>query len=162
MGMKQYHNFMPKKRVRPPAPEYLQFLAAYGPDITRLALATRRMLLEEASGAWELIYDAYNAVAAGYSFTERPSDAFIHIAAYANWVNLGFNFGSSLHDPEGVLQGAGKLVRHVRISSPEDLESARGFVRQAIQMAKRPSVPVAGKTVVRAIYEKRRRPAPLP
>lgn len=71
----------------------------FEPRIGELALAVRKLVLEEAPEASELIYDAYNAVASGYSFTGRPSDAFIHVAVYAKWVNFGFDRGSSPEDP---------------------------------------------------------------
>jgi hypothetical protein len=105
-----------KSRVPPPNSDYIEFLSPFEPRVRDLALATRKLVLEEAPGATELIYDAYNAVATGYSFTGRPSDSFIHIAVYARWVNLGFNFGSTFDDPAGVLQGAGRWIRHIRIS----------------------------------------------
>ena len=152
-----------KRRVPPPSPEYLKFLSAYEPGITRLALAVRALVLEEAPEALELVYDAYNAVAAGYSFTGRPGDAFIHIAAYAHWVNLGFHRGSELDDPEGLLQGSGRWIRHVRMRMPADIgrPEVRAFVRAAVARAKRPegAMEQAGKSVVRAVYPKRRRPA---
>src|ERR1044071_6046281 len=127
-------------RVPPPSPDYLQFMRPYSPEILELALATRRLVLEEAPDAVELIYDAYNAVVAGYSFTGRPGDAFIHIPAYPKWVNLGFHRGSELADPEGVLQGSGRWIRHIRIAELSDLERpmVRDFVRAAIARAKRP------------------------
>jgi hypothetical protein len=113
----------------------------------------------------ELIYDAYNAVATGYSFTGRPSDAFIHIAVYAPWVNLGFNRGSQLEDPQGALQGSGRWVRHIRIADLRDLEkpAVRAFVKAAAAGAVRPDPqagarPTKGTSVVRAVYPKRRRP----
>ena len=153
-----------KTRVPPPLPEYLKFLSAYNPQITDLALATRALVLGEAPGAVELIYDAYNAVASGYSFTGRPSDSFIHIAAYANWVNLGFNRGSQLDDPDRLLKGTGNWVRHIRISHVTDLQSPaiRELVCAAIAGAARPETSVQksrkSKSVVRAIYPKKRRP----
>jgi len=148
-------------RVASPRREYLKFLSAYEPRITDLALAIRKLVLEEAPEATELIYDAYSAVAVGYSFTGRPSDAFIHIAAYARWVNLGFNYGSQLEDPQKVLQGTGQWVRHIRIAKAEDVKNPllRAFVKSAIALAERPDKPgSAGKSVVRAIYAKKRRP----
>ena len=128
-----------------------------------MALATRRLVLEEAPGAVELIYDAYNAVVAGYSFTGRPSDAFIHIPVYPKWVNLGFHRGSELDDPQRVLQGSGRWVRHIRISELADLERpmVRNFVRAAVARAKRPEAQAGvkkGQSIVRAVYPKRRRP----
>jgi len=146
--------------VRPPHPEHLKFLAVFDRRITEIALAVRTLVLEEAPEASELIYDAYNAVASGYSFTGRPSDAFIHIAVYAKWVNLGFNRGSALADPDGILQGDCKSVRHVRISELADLRKAalRNLVRSAIRAAERPEKAIEPASVVRAIYPKRRRP----
>jgi hypothetical protein len=155
-----------KPRVPPPRPEYLKFLAAYESRITTLALAARRLVLEQAPDAIELIYDVYNAVAANYSFTGRPSDGFMHIAAYAQWVNLGFNRGSELDDPQGVLQGSGRWIRHIKIAEPRDLKAPaiRAFVRAAVAHAKRPDPrgstnAMKGRSVVRAIYAKKRRPS---
>jgi len=150
-----------QKHVPKPRPEYLKFLSAYEPRITELALAVRKLVLEEAPEAIELIYDAYSAVSAGYSFTGRPSDAFIHIAAYARWVNLGFNYGSQLEDPQKVLQGTGQWVRHIRIADSADVKDPmlRAFVKSAIAEAERPDKPgTSGKSVVRAIYARKRRP----
>jgi hypothetical protein len=126
-----------------------------------LALATRKLVLEEAPDSTELIYDAYNAVATGYGFTGRPSECFIHIAVYAKWVNLGFHRGSELPDPKGILQGTGRLIRHIRIAKPEDLAApaVRAFVKQAIARAKRPATDAPKvKSVVRAVYARKRRP----
>jgi hypothetical protein len=154
-----------KHGVQPPRPEYIRFLSLFGPGVTRLALAVRQLVLEEAPASTELIYDAYNAVATGYSFTGRPSDAFVHIAVYAHWVNLGFNWGVDLPDPQGVLEGSGRRVRHIRISQPADLEKpiVRRLVRAAAARAKRPHPKTGqavkpGGSVVRAIYARKRRP----
>jgi hypothetical protein len=154
-----------KHDVPPARPEYIQFLSLFGPGITRLALAVRQLVLEEASASTELIYDAYNAVATGYSFTGRPSDAFVHIAVYAHWVNLGFNWGVNLPDPEGVLEGSGRRIRHIRISQPADLEKpiVRRLVRAAAAHAERPhpktgQAATPGGSVVRAIYARKLRP----
>lgn len=154
-----------KPRVPPPLPEYLRFLAPYESRITKLALATRKLVLQEAPDSMELIYDAYNAVTTGFGFTGRPSECFIHVAVYPKWVNLGFHRGSELEDPQGVLEGAGRLIRHIRISQFEDLEkpAVRTFVRAAAARAKRPDPRAArdgmkGRSVVRAIYARKRRP----
>jgi hypothetical protein len=154
-----------KAQAPPPLPDYMRFLAPFESRITKLALATRKLVLEEAPDSIELIYDAYNAVATGFGFTGRPSECFIHIAVYAKWVNLGFHRGSELEDPEGVLQGTGRLVRHIRIAELTDLEkpAVRAFVRAAISQAKRPGPGAKGvptpKSVVRAVYARKRRPS---
>jgi hypothetical protein len=149
--------------IPPPTPEHLRFLAPFGPEITGIALAVRKLVLSEAKGAVELIYDAYNAVASGYSFTGRPSDACVHIAVYARWVNLGFHRGSQLPDPEKRLQGNGNWIRHIRIVSKDDLKdpAIRAFVKAAIERATYPDAKDKPEPVseVRGNYPKKRRPS---
>ena len=148
--------------IPPPTSEYLKFLAPFGPEITALALAVRKLVLGEAKGAVELVYDAYNAVASGYTFTGRPSDACVHIAVYARWVNLGFHRGSQLQDPEKRLQGSGNWIRHIRITSKEDLKdpAIRAFVKAAIESAIYPDPKAKPRpsSIVRGNYPRKRRP----
>src|SRR5258708_3469609 len=149
-----------QKRVPKPRPEYLKFLSAYEPRITELALAVRKLVLEEAPEASELIDDAYSAGSAGYSVTGRPSDPFIHIAAYSLRVNLGFKFGLQLEAPLKVLQGRGEWVRQMRIEDSGDVKDPmlRGSVKSEIAQADRPDKPgTSGNSVVRAIYTRKRR-----
>ena len=104
--------------MRPLHPEYRKLLLPYGGVIQQLALAARKLILEEAPEASEFVYEVYT-IADHFTFTERPSDAFVFTTTHANWVNLGFNFGSTLPDPEGLLQGNGKWIRHVRIATDD-------------------------------------------
>ena len=154
-----------KRAIPPPNPEHLRFLAAYDKRIVELALATRQLVLEEARGCIELLYDAYSAVSAGYSFTGRPSDTFVYVAAYCRRVNLGFYWGAMLKDPHGLLKGSGKQSRHIPIDELPDLRKpyVREFVKTAVKMAERPEpgespLEKPGASVVRAIYPRKNRP----
>jgi len=148
--------------ARPPDPRLLGFLAAYDRNIAELALALREIVLEFAPQAIESIYDAYSAVAIGYSFTGRLKDTFCHIATYAHHVNLGFNHGATLPDPQSVLQGAGKAVRHVRMTRESDLEAPwlPHYLEAAMAQVVGPSQkPIhEPKSVVRGNYPAKRRP----
>jgi hypothetical protein len=126
-------------RLRPPDPDYLKLLLPYGKGIQELALAARKLILEEAPESSEFVYEVYT-IANHFTFTERPSDAFVFTTTHANWVNLGFNFGSQLPDPDCLLRGEGKWIRHVRIVQAEDLQrpGVRELVRSAIARADRP------------------------
>lgn len=64
--------------------------------------------------------------------TDDANVAFAYSAA--DHVQFGFFSGSSLNDPDALLQGAGKYVRHVRLRSPDDVdERALGaLLRQAV------------------------------
>jgi hypothetical protein len=154
------------KAVRPPIPELLQFLKPYDPAIQQLALEVRAFLLTIEPRATETIYDAYNAVAIGYSFTGRLKECYCHVAVYSKHVNLGFNRGADLDDSQKVLQGKGSQVRHITIHAKSGLSGSylKGLIRAAITNAR--VLGVAGgipeiepQSIVKAIYEKRRRPA---
>lgn len=148
-------------RLRPPDPEYLRLILPYGEAIQKLALATRKLILEEAPDASEFVYEVYT-IADHFTFTERPGDAFVFTTTHANWVNLGFNFGSQLPDPAGLLRGTGKWIRHIRIAQVTDLDApaVRELVRAAIAQAER-TESKAGKpgTVVHTAQSARKRSA---
>ena len=126
-------------RLRPPDPEYLKLLQRYGETIEKLALAVRKLILEEAPQASEFVYEVYT-IADHFSFTDRPGDAFVFTTTHTSWVNLGFNFGALLADPGGLLRGDGKMIRHIRIARTADLEipGVRDLVTAAIAQADRP------------------------
>ena len=118
---------------KPPARQLLTFLAPYVPHVSNLTLALRDVVLEEAPQAIESISKGY-ALAIGYSFTGKPlKDGFCHIVTYSTHVNLGFNRGALLPDPNGILVGKGKSIRHITIRNENELE--RPFVRRYLQAA---------------------------
>ena len=119
--------------VRPPSPVLLSYLESYEPHVSDLTLAAREVVLEEAPEAIESIFKGY-AVSIGFSFTGKPiKDGFCHVVTYTSYVNLGFNRGALLPDPNKVLVGTGKLIRHIALRSEKDLN--RSFVRRYLQAA---------------------------
>lgn len=117
---------------RPPDPQLLGFLEAYDRTISDLALALREIILEEAPDASESIYQVYT-VAIWFGFSGKMKDMFCYIATNARHVNLGFPRGATLPDPNRVLEGEGKTMRHIKFKSELDLD--RPFVRRYIQAA---------------------------
>ena len=96
------------------------------------------MVLQEAPGAIESVSRGY-AFAIGFSFTGKPlKDGFCHVVTYSTHVNLGFNRGALLPDPNGVLMGTGKAIRHISIRNQSELD--RPFVRRYIQQSNRSAV----------------------
>jgi hypothetical protein len=60
---------------------------------------------------------------AGYGVgPKKMSEQFCYIAVFKDRINLGFYYGAELPDPEGLLEGTGELLRHVKISALEQLE----------------------------------------
>jgi hypothetical protein len=109
--------------------------------------------------ATEIVYDNYNFFVIGYSPTARPSDAIFSIAAAANGVGLAFLRGSTLKDPDGILQGEGKLNRFVRLKSAATL-SQPGVDRLMRAAVGQSSIPFSasgrGSTVIKSISAKQR------
>jgi len=123
--------------VKPPDRALLGYLASHDPHVARLALAVREMVLEEAPDAIESSFKAY-AVVMAFSFTGKPlKDGFCHVVTYSSYVNLGFNRGALLPDPNRVLAGTGKMIRHITFRNQNDLERAfvRRYLRAAIELA---------------------------
>lgn len=147
---------------RPPDPRLLGFLEAYDRSVADLALALREIILDEVPDASESIYQVYT-VAIWFGFSGKMKDMFCYIATNARHVNLGFPRGSTLPDPNGVLQGEGKALRHIKFASPSDLE--RSFVRRYIrasieQLSEQLGVTATqrgtGKSVVKSAVKKTR------
>ena len=50
--------------------------------------------------------------------------AFAYVAAFTSHVNVGFFHGAELPDPQGLLEGAGKFMRHVKLRPGEEVDAA--------------------------------------
>jgi hypothetical protein len=135
---------------RPPDPQLLGFLEAYDRHISDLALALREIVLEEAPDASESVYQVYT-VAIWFGFSGKMKDMFCYIATNAKHVNLGFPRGTSLADPNGVLEGDGKTMRHIKFANVGDVERpcVRRYIQAAMEQASQTGARGTGTSVVR-------------
>lgn len=136
-------------------------LAQFDLKVGELALELREMVLDEAPAAVEKLLRVY-ALVFWYSLTGKMSDAFCQVVIYTKGVNLMFNRGAELEDPDGVLVGEGKIIRHIKVRRPEDLKNPhlRKFIRAALKHAKliakeRESAGRNNKPVTRSSRKKR-------
>jgi hypothetical protein len=63
-------------------------------------------------------------------------------------VTCGFHYGTSLTDPQKLLEGTGKNLRHVKLFGVEDLsrKGLRELLREAAKLKAKPTMPgMAGK-----------------
>jgi Domain of unknown function (DU1801) len=114
---------------------------------------------ERLPGAWEFVYDNAYALVVGFGPSERPSEALFSIAIYPKKVSLCFLWGAHLPDPDGLLEGGGRQVRHIRVENAATLRNPklRAIVTAAIVDAGNPfDAARPGKTIVRAISKNRR------
>lgn len=57
------------------------------------------------------------------------------LSPYTKWVSLGFIRGARLDDPDGLLEGTGASVRHVKLRSPEELAERRAAIQRMLTAA---------------------------
>ncbi len=131
----------------------------FSPEMAAEIRAVRAALRKRLPTANELVYDNYNFFVIGYSSTLRPSDCFAQLVADGHGVRLAFYYGSSLHDPKGILLGGGTQNRFIRLESARDLSKpeVEGLIRAAIAHGKVP-LPKSGRgtLVIRSVSAKQR------
>lgn len=117
-----------------PEAELETFILRFNDGIAAQIRATRAAMRARLPGAFELVYDNYNALAIGYGASEKLADMVFSVAAYPRWVSLFFSQGAVLEDPEGLLQGKGSAMRHIVLTGPEVLEltAVRALMDQAL------------------------------
>jgi hypothetical protein len=141
-----------------PAPprDLIRFLKRFDPAIRELALEARELVSRVLAPSNESILDVY-VLAMNYGFSERMKDQVVYIGVYAKHINLGFYWGAQMDDPEGVLKGSGKQLRHIKIRSQADLGTP--IIREYLRRAA-PEGSVRSKTLRTKIYPSRRTPEP--
>ncbi|MGD0444754.1 MAG: hypothetical protein ABSA39_12540 [Edaphobacter sp.] len=129
-----------------------RFLDAFTPEIAALARSALARLRKRLPNAIELVYDNYNALACGFAPNERASDGIFSIAVYPKNINFFFLQGAKLPDPDGMLHGAGSLVRYVPLEDEKTLDRAdvKAMMATAMEMAK---VPFDKKTKYRLVIK---------
>jgi hypothetical protein len=101
--------------------EIEDFLNLYSREVRELALAARELILSAMPGVTEKFYPGYKSIA--YSASTKMADQGVYIAPLKDRVNLGFYRGTELPDPAGMLEGTGKLLRHIKLKRAEDLQN---------------------------------------
>jgi hypothetical protein len=113
-----------------------ELLKSFSPEVQALTRATRALVLEEFAGAHEKINPSWKVISFGTD--PKMAEQVCVISPQRSWVNLAFAKGATLPDPEGLLEGTGKGIRHVRVKGEGQLRSPaiRAMVRSAVQAAR--------------------------
>src|SRR5512144_555185 len=98
--------------------DFEKLLVTNQPEAQSLALELRALLRRLLPRAQEKIYRGWGA--ADYGFGESGR-GFLSIGPQKSYVHLYFMDGVELDDPDGLLTGTGKRLRHVKIRSRQDL-----------------------------------------
>ena len=121
----------------------------YDDNVQKLALELRAIVHDELTPCHEYMIDMKSRVVLLYSRTEKViADGLCHLGLNARHVTLGFMNGVEMNDTGGVLRGTGKVMRHMRIGSADDLRrpELRELLRQQRKLAgmpkKKPGAPI--------------------
>jgi hypothetical protein len=144
--------------MKPPA-ELAQLLRRYEPDVQSVAVALRTIVLDEIGPCHEAIFPIKRWISVLYSTTEqRMKDNICLIVVYKEHVNLMFPRGVDLEDPQGLLEGSGKAMRHIKMLSDVDIDGpgVRALIRQA---KKRPDLGTPARPLRKVITVLKAKPA---
>lgn len=102
--------------------DLLHFLEPFGEEITGLVMWLREFVWDLYPQTNELIYDNYNALAFGWSPTDKVGHTFCSIAVGRTSKNIhfGFYWGSQIADPEKMLLGRGNQYRYILVTNKKD------------------------------------------
>jgi len=117
--------------------DLLKFLKPFSTEVQQIVLSLREFVWDLYPQANELIYDNYNALAFGWSPTDRVGHTFCSIAVGRTSMNIhfGFYWGSEISDPKKVLIGQGNQYRYLLVSNLTDFPKAyvKKLVKEAYQ-----------------------------
>jgi hypothetical protein len=101
----------------PTADDFERLLADHSPVVAETARALRGVLAAAFPDALESVDFADKLLAVGKSMNYR--EVAFAVIPHSAHVNLQLPDGVDLRDPEGLIEGTGKRVRHVKVRSVE-------------------------------------------
>jgi hypothetical protein len=144
--------------------DLLKFLQPFDKDIIDRVMWLRDFAWNLCPEANELIYDNYNAVAFGWSPTDKVGHTVCSIAVgrTSKNVHFGFYWGSELNDPEKILLGNGNQYRYILVN--ELSKFPKLYMKQLVGQAYAISVSkikdkkpmMHGATIVKSVSAKKR------
>jgi hypothetical protein len=142
-----------------------EFLSVFPKEKQETALWLRDFVWDLYPNCNELIYDNYNALAFGWSPTDRLSHTFCSIAVgrTSHNVHFGFYWGSEISDPDKILLGEGNQYRYILVENKTTFPKT--YIKKLLKEAyanslakvKDPKQIVKAKTIVKSISTKKRK-----
>src|SRR6187551_1016072 len=109
-----------------------ELIANVAPELASIARRLRAVIRAVDPGTVETVRLGDNAATYGVG-PKKMTEGYAYVMPLREYVNLGFYEGASLPDPQKLLEGTGKALRHVKIRSVKDLEAVRALIVAAIK-----------------------------
>ena len=144
--------------------DLLKCLKPFSKEIIELVLWLRDFAWDLYPQSNELIYDNYNAVAFGWSPTDRVGNTFCSIAVGRSSKNIHFGFyrGTELADPDKILLGEGNQYRYILVIDKNKFP--KPYIKKLVKEAYNNSLAkvkdkkqiMNGQTILKSISGKKR------
>lgn len=112
--------------------DFEEVLSQFDPKVQSIARAARALIFDVLPQTVEVVWKQQKNIGYGTG-PKKMSEQFSWIGLHSKHVGLGFYYGSELPNPDGLLEGTGKLLRHIKLHSLEDVE--RPGVRALLEVA---------------------------
>lgn len=152
---------MPKETVK----DLLKFLKPFPKQVRENVLWLREFAWDLYPNCNELIYDNYNAVAFGWSPSDKVGDTFCNIAVgrTSHNVHFGFYWGAKIADPGKKLIGEGNQYRYILV--PNTKKFPKTYIKKLLKEAyayslakmKESKQVLKGATIVKSVSAKKER-----
>ncbi len=111
-------------------------LAEHEPEVAGAGRAIEALIREALPGVVVRFDPGDGLLAVGTTGSMR--DLLFALIPHAKWLNLQLADGAVLDDPDGIVEGTGKRIRHIKLRSAEDATTPAVRAIVAAQIAFRP------------------------
>jgi len=105
-------------------------LSGSSDQVKEIARRLRKLIIDFYPEVVEVPWPKQKIIGYGVG-PKKMSEHFCYIGAHREHVNLGFYYGAELSDPEGLLEGTGKKLRHIKVREVEEV--AQPALRHLVQ-----------------------------
>ena len=118
--------------------EFNRFLEPFMPEVQEISRSLRSLIFENAPDISENIYPKMRLIRYGVE-GNKLKGIVCHIAPMKAAVNFGLYRGAKLPDPSKLMEGTGKMLRHVKIKNITESKKAAlsSLLKAALAGAKR-------------------------
>jgi hypothetical protein len=112
--------------------DFDKLISKYSPAVRALAKKTRALVLEIFPDASEKTYFGWSNT--WYGTSAKNADAVFSISPMKEYMQLFFLRGTELSDPDELLEGTGKKLRHVNLHDAAELKrpALRRLMKRAV------------------------------
>jgi hypothetical protein len=99
-----------------------QAIAKANPQVQELARKARKLIVAIMPEVVEVSWPKLRIASYGVG-PKKHTEHFCYISAQKHDINLGFYYGAELPDPDELLQGTGKRLRHIKLREAAELKN---------------------------------------